>query len=318
MEAIDNEEPSEPYRVCGPCGDRLTKRALRPLEWFNLAAIHSWKKYLLRDDFYDQNGRAWEPESEEQPSSEPTPPSLDEAAESLERLIDYCMTRWSLGRSEYEAFRRYEMAPIAEQLKKRAAEGNWYIFATSMKLIANVLGKNAASWVRDQYTQSCDEDLLFSWAEAAAKCLPEPEGLHKTIEALQGLDEGGLREKASSLMWFRASEVLDWIEANAPGQNIVEVWGRLASVSGITWNRVERWLGRGRPLSLIALDALAECIPRPNQAPLLREMKPTLMACPDRSAIVQGLQSYMAVDGAPRVLARCDLIIQNLDKLNTA
>ena len=318
VEAIENEEPGEPYRVCSECGERLSQRALRPLEWFNLAAIHSWKKHLLHDDFYDQDGKAWQPASEDLSVEGSPAPTLNEAARSLERLVDFCMTRWAVDHSEYEAFRAFDERSIAELLKARAEGGNWYIFARSMRLVANVLGAEAAPWVRGQYQRSVESDLLFSWAEAAAKCLPEPEGLRKTMDALKGVDAKEIPNRISALMWFRSIDVLNWIEANAPAQNVVQQWGLLASVSDLTWDRVKDWLNRGRPLSLIALDALMQCIPRPSQAPIVKEITPSLGGCPDQAVIVLALREHMETDDVPRVANQCRFVIENLDQMITA
>jgi hypothetical protein len=51
--------------------------------------------------------------------------------------------------------------------------------------------------------------MLFSWAEAAAHCLPQPEGLHKTIDALRKHSGKELRERKRALTWFRSPTV--WI-----------------------------------------------------------------------------------------------------------
>lgn len=72
-------------------------------------------------------------------------PTLDEASETLDRLIDYCMTRWRLGQMEFDAIRAYGSDAILGQLEKRAQDGNRQIFATSLHLCANVLGHEAAA-----------------------------------------------------------------------------------------------------------------------------------------------------------------------------
>ena len=47
-----DDDPQQPYRVCGACARRLRSFMLRPLEWFRLAAVHSPWKHHLRDEFY--------------------------------------------------------------------------------------------------------------------------------------------------------------------------------------------------------------------------------------------------------------------------
>jgi hypothetical protein len=104
-----------------------------------------------------------------------------------------------------------------------------------------------------------------------------------------------------ALSWFRSRTVLDWIEIHAPHTNVTEDCGQLAALSDLSWSRVELWLSRGRPFSLIALDALTVFIPRPGQAPIVKMLEPRLKECPDRLTLTQALQACMAADAAPRV-----------------
>jgi hypothetical protein len=313
VEVIGNEESDEPYRVCGECGERLRQRALRPLEWFNLAAKHGPDKYLLHDDFYDQDGTAQQ--AEYCSLGDMRAPTLDEAARSLARLVDYCITRWWLGTPEYNAFRMFPGEAVLEELKGRAATGNRHVLEVTLTLCANVLEHAAAPWVRAQYARARDDNVLFSWAEAAARCLPQPEGLHKTLDTLRAYTGRELRAHKDALLWFRSPAVLDWIEIHAPRTNVTNDWGRLAALSELSWNRVDAWLLGGRPLSLIALDALTEFIARPGQAPIVTELKPGLKECPDRLTLTQALQACMAADTSPRVCGICSYLIERIAEM---
>src|SRR5689334_13173646 len=91
--AVDDDDPEQPYLVCASCERRLRARSLRPLEWFNLAAVHGPYKYLLHSDFYDHDGIAEQPQGfVERPERFPAP-SLFSVQDNLERLLDYAMTR---------------------------------------------------------------------------------------------------------------------------------------------------------------------------------------------------------------------------------
>ena len=46
------EEGQNPYRLCRPCQQRLINKSLRPVEYFNLTAIHG-HNYYLQDNFYE-------------------------------------------------------------------------------------------------------------------------------------------------------------------------------------------------------------------------------------------------------------------------
>jgi hypothetical protein len=64
--ASDTSEPSgveaAPYHVCYACHRRLLARALRPIEWYNLAKRHGSWPFLLHDDLYDEDGTGSQPE----------------------------------------------------------------------------------------------------------------------------------------------------------------------------------------------------------------------------------------------------------------
>lgn len=313
---IAEAEGDEPYRVCSECAGRLRRSSLRPLEWFNLAAKHGWSRYYLHGDFYDQDGSARQPKIERYSTEGVRPPVLGEAARSLERLLDYCITRWSVGTPEYDALARFSGEAVLRELKLRAASGNRHVAAVTLTLCANVLGDTAESWVRSCY-QRCrdDDDMLFSWAEAAARCLPAGEGLHKTIDALQKHSGKALRERMVALSWFRSPTVLDWIEHHAPRVNVTEEWGRLAAVSELPWSRVEVWLSSGRPLSLIALDALTALIRRHGQAAIVARLHPKLREPPDRLTLTRALRACEAADTAPRVSSKCRYLAEHVAEL---
>jgi hypothetical protein len=314
-EEVGDDDALEAYRVCRECGDRLRRRALRPIEWFNLAAVHGWNEFLLHDDFYDQDGSASQPDSDNYSTEGMQAPTLEMCAHSLERLIDYCITRWRIGAVDFEAFRSFATSAILADLQGRAEAGNRHVLKATLELCANVVGSSAAPWVRAQFERARRDGALFAWAEAAAKCLPDPEGLHITIDALRPFRGRELQDQMAALSWFRSREVLDWIEANVPSANVTASWGQLASLSDLHWIRVQHWLASRRPLSLVALDALASYIPWQGQAPILNRINPMLKGCTDRSIIERTLQAYTSEDGAPRVVARCRFIIDNLNEL---
>lgn len=55
----DTDEPTQPYQLCQPCHKRLLNNSLRPIEWYQLAVLHSPKQFLLHDDFYRDDGQAF-------------------------------------------------------------------------------------------------------------------------------------------------------------------------------------------------------------------------------------------------------------------
>ncbi len=115
-----------------------------------------------------------------------------------------------------------------------------------------------------------------------------------------------------SLGYFHSSEVLDWIEQHI-FEPITESWGYLAAASRLDWPRVERWLERGRPLSLVAIDALVAIVRPPN--PLLRAHGPRLHYPPTRERLRQVLSAYAERDRVPRVQQRTAGLISHAESL---
>src|SRR5439155_5473288 len=88
------DDPMEPYHLCTVCHQRLHARALRPLEWYNLAKRHGWNQFLLHDDFYDDDGTASQPEEAVECPTDFPAPSLAGVEHEPRQLLDYSITRW--------------------------------------------------------------------------------------------------------------------------------------------------------------------------------------------------------------------------------
>ena len=314
---VEDDDPAEPYSLCRGCVERVRHRALRPVEWFNLAARHGWQKHLLHDDFYDQDGRADQPEVRMWQRG-PAAPMLEAIAANLPRLIDFAITRWHIDDDLIAALRRHEPQAVLTAITARADTGNAAIFDVMLSIAATVLGSAAAAWVRDQYDRAERDQHLFGWCEAAAACLPADEGLMLAMAAIQRGGAAAARRNKSGLCWFRSAAVLDWIEAAAPMTNVTDDWGRLAAFSDFDLARATQWVAAGRPLNMIAIDALAEFLPHPGMAPLNRQLEPALQRCPDRNAILDVLQAARRGDPSVRIEQRADAIERRIDRLRIA
>lgn len=92
IEKCDDE--IQPYELCNECHKRLLSYSLRPIEWYNLASIHTFNKFLLHDDFYEDDGVATQPEEDVEGIEDLIAPSLDDVKENIESLIDFCIAKW--------------------------------------------------------------------------------------------------------------------------------------------------------------------------------------------------------------------------------
>lgn len=216
----DNEQPDQPYRLCLACARRIEALSLRPLEWFNLAAIHGPNKFLLHDDFYYENGTPGQPEETvEEPERFPAP-TLDQIASDRERLIDYAMTdlidyamtEWAMGVDVARLLRDHNPMAVLESLKVRVgASSNIDIEARAYDIRADVLGEAARDWVRERW--ACySPAALYPLARASALCLPSDEGFARVTAVLETRTARELNDDCSALAPFRSSRTLDWME----------------------------------------------------------------------------------------------------------
>jgi hypothetical protein len=153
-------------------------------------------------------------------------------------------------------------------------------------------------------------------AESIAKTLNKDEAFTIILSEINSCDDRYLNEYILALNHVRTDKTLDWIEHNSHRiKNVGINWGHLAAVSFFTWNRADNWLSKGRPLSLIALDALVFCTShgeRLNQSLLLRELNPRLGDNPAPDVVASRLQKYLQTDNVPRTKSSIDKIINNI------
>lgn len=297
---IASDEQEHPYRLCQDCAHRLLTFSLRPLEWFRLAAIYGPSQYYLSDDFYFDNGIAQAPQ-EPVLSPELLPfPALEQAAENLETLIDYAMAHHNLLLEEeiMDMLRQQNRQLLLASLQYRVANArSSEIEAQAYEICAVVLERSAEDWVRSRW-EVYHPSAFLALAVASASCLPLDEGFQRVVEKLEALPQKEMRTACSVLAYFRTEKTLDWLETHV-GSPITDSWGKLAAMSHLSWKRVALWLDRGRPLSLVALDALKACAR--YDTPLLKKFTPKLLEPAMKETMIAKLKQYAVIDSAPRV-----------------
>lgn len=258
---VDDEDSTDPYSVCGACARRLRAKALRPLEWFNLASIHGSGRYLLHDDFYDDQGEAAQPDEPVVAAERFPIPRADASPPDLDRILDRAVATSQVDAEAENVLSRFAPRRLLDAVRKRvAASKRADIHNVAYEVCGKVLGPAAGEWVRERWGAAAP-DVLFQLAHASAACLPLDEGFERTVGFLEALPTRARPDEIIALSWFRSERTLDWIEGQLqdPAQPIPEAWGRVAAVSRLSWHRVRRWIVAGRPLSLVALDALTAC-----------------------------------------------------------
>lgn len=162
--------------------------------------------------------------------------------------------------------------------------------------VCSLVGPAAAELVRQAWHEYPEGVAYWSLVQATAACLPFEDGFARAERALADMPEKARRESFSALAHFRSAHLLSWIEANAC-EPTTEAWGRLAAASAFSWGTAKAWIGAGRPLNLIAIDALlAIADPR---TPLLRALQPSLGAPTDEGEMRQALSASAANASPP-------------------
>ncbi|GIN21231.1 MAG TPA: hypothetical protein DEO65_12655 [Bacillus bacterium] len=304
----ESDDENQPYRLCQGCRDRLVRYSLKPIEWYNLAVIHSPKKFLLHDDFYDDDGEAAQPEEEVDVSDNDMAPSLEDVQNDMELLLDFSITRWFLDDDIIYALNQHDKISLLNSVKSRFYETvNDEVKSRMLEIAADVLGDIASDWVRELWDHY-DENFIIQLSWATSSSLPAKEGLNYVFEKLQSLSDKQLPISAfSCLHRFRSNDVLDWIEKNCIAFH--DHWGRLAALCFPTWERMKTWLAEGRPLSLVALDTMAKCAAIGND-PYVERFKPKILKT-DMSEINTVLDSYYENDDVPRVKNKRERILDH-------
>ncbi len=310
---VTGTELPDTYKICNPCRERLNNRALRPLELFNLVAIHG-HYYDLHDDFYDyHNGKATQPNVDvEDPELYPFP-ILEEVRKNLHDLIDFACVEYFTSQKTYDYIKLFDKEEVLDYLKFKV-NYNREINYKCYEIAANILHNYAGDWIRDEWKgRKLNELGIF--AQALAACLPIDEAFETITLELEPLLGSHLSEGSWALYYLNSNKTLGWIEkVKNKIINIPSGWGALAAQSQFNWETAERWLNMGRPLSLIALDALDYCtgIPHASWPIQLQRNPPVLFDRPESSMIVTVVNKYIEIDNArrPRLLGL--QIIKNL------
>jgi hypothetical protein len=303
------DDASDPYLLCQPCSIRLQARSLRPAEWYRLSKRHGWRQHLLHDDFYDEDGTASQPEQDVVALELLPIPRLEDIAARPDELLDFSLTRWHLEPPLRAAWGRLDPSVAVQSIVSRwelLPESKWFLRSRLLE-VAALAGATGASFTRRAWAECSDHAYLYWLALASSACLPPDEGLALATARLDAVPSRELRDVAMCLSHFRSPLVLDWLETHVTDP-IMESWGYIAAASQLDWSRAERWLLGGRPLSLVAVDALGAIV-RP-MSPLLRQMQPVLHSPPGWGHIRSVLEGYASRDRVPRVQQRIEALLQ--------
>ncbi|PTY03405.1 hypothetical protein DB346_05855 [Verrucomicrobia bacterium LW23] len=293
-----------PYKLCQACNNRLESESLRPIEWYNLACIHGpWGDNLGP---YLEDGSPDNPESgltraEIVANSAPTLANVKLHAEAL---LEFTISRFSISQDLRQAWCALSPEEVLRTVTDHFAINRQPTpRECCLKVIAATQGARGAAFVRYCWGEFPALSAL-ALAEASAACLPEQEAFDRCIATIHASKGAEKRESIRVLEYLRSPLVLDWIEREI-FEPITEIWGEIAAPNSFDWTRAEAWLRSGRPLSLVAIDALGRMAA--NESSLTNS--PRLAARPGRRRLVDVLSAYAKADPVPRVQHRVALLI---------
>jgi hypothetical protein len=310
----DTYVAAKPYRLCFECCDRLKTKALRPLEFFNLTAIHGHGQYL-HDDFYDfDTGEATQPDLDVVDAEKFSFPTFEEVKGDLKKLIDYSFVQYFTDDFVFDRLRKFDKREVLKEIDEKVRYNN-SINYKAYEIVANVVGQIAGDWAKEQWKNRNKEEGILVFAELIANCLEFEEAFEIIRTEIEKSDEKYYNNNVSGLLYFRSEKTLDWIETQPQRiKNVTSSWGQLVASSQFSWQKCEKWLRAGRPLSLVALDALYLCTTNnyAGQSIWLRKIKPKLTDDATADTIASELQNYLKLDSVPRTKNAVESITYNL------
>jgi hypothetical protein len=201
------DQPSAPYLLCPTCHGRLLARALRPIEWFNLAKRFGWWQFLLHDDFYDEDGTACQPDEDVDLSNAHAAPTLSDVAADTERLFDFTVSRWSIDDELAATWARQEAGNTVAVVKRAFTDAsNSGVRDVALEVAAMTLQRRGEVFVREAWALWPAEVGLHALIRASAACLPYQEGFDRSTAAIASLSGRELREGMSALTYFQSPD----------------------------------------------------------------------------------------------------------------
>ena len=225
--------------------------------------------------------------------------------------VDGPVKRWYVDSELIEQMMDYSGSVWLPIFEKRLPElHNKDHMNTLFHLAGHLLKDPGADFIRKSWGR-WSEETFRGLTFAAIHCLPLTEAYGLVTDKLEQMNQKERLICKFVLGWFESRWVLKWIEENVVSPIDVS-WGALAARSQFDWGHFEKWLALGRPISLVALDALGFCLTTPK-APDGHQYKP-LIDPPTEVILKDVLENYQNVDPAVRVRRTIAFLISKSER----
>lgn len=213
----------------------------------------------------------------------------------------------------------YENYEIENELSRRLDERPVLKFDI-IRVASNVIIGTSSPFITSLWHSRSEEDSLVEYAKLLANSFESDQGILEYLAQLDNIkSEKELNDQIRGLMYFNSPEVNYWIEIAVDRvTNITSTWGVVSALSDVNWDTLKKWINLGRPLSLVALDALSEYATdnnTMNSSPLSRERILGLPDPPSKEEILEVINNYQIVDSVPRVKQGVNHIKFQIDKI---
>ncbi|KIC90273.1 hypothetical protein, partial [Flavihumibacter solisilvae] len=151
-------EGQNSFRLCLPCHERLLNKALRPLEFFNLTAIHG-HVYYLHDDFYDYDtGKATQPDIAVVEAEIFPFPKFEHIKSDLNRLIDFSFVHYFTDDFVINELQIFDKIEVLKRIKEKVGY-NRAINYKAYEIAGNVIGRTAEEWIKKEWATRRENEL---------------------------------------------------------------------------------------------------------------------------------------------------------------
>ena len=173
------------------------------------------------------------------------------------------------------------------------------------RVCKDVLGDSAEPWLRESRHLAVQNFAFGAYCSALNACIPDG-GFEIATCKLRNEQAHQLAYFAHDLLEFDdRSKIIDWIEKTlvSNGLSVKTEWGQLAALAGIPWRTITRWLSHGKPLNLVALDAIVAWLTGSVdfRRAWLNRLTPMVIDAPERSEIRRRVVDHAEREATPRI-----------------
>jgi hypothetical protein len=262
---------TEPFLLCLNCQGNVNAGTLTPREWYNLVVFHGGHHPLLSDKYYYQDGEAVVCFTDSPLTENDKIPVLDNIKNYVNDLLEFYFFPWSDPATVEQRDLIITTIPVDLILsfldKIIATKVTHHAWSYCYKMYGQFVGSKNPEWIKQQLQANFDIAYKLSVSKSRRHMLTQPSVVKSLLAAaLTSLPPQQIMQLTQaarnlypdvglSLLKFTefSDEALTWLENNVTEP--YSPWGAVVAPLNLTWERAEKWIVKGRPMSLVAMSA---------------------------------------------------------------